>query len=179
MSLTRMFTTPLTMCVARSPRTMTSSVFQPGYSLTRPWRVRWKSSFLPTVTGTPPFSGSAYRPVFGSTKLDTCDDTAQESPVSPSWICASAQAGQSAGTRAMHVVQQAGVAHVLEPRRKFLLAPFVFEADHVVLVVGVGDDVRVRLFAAGLLRGIGVDLAVLHRRRCWTAGGALAGVFDA
>ena len=71
-------------------------------------------------------------------------------------------AGRPVGrARAMHVVEQARVAHQVQARRELLLAPAVFEAEHIVLVVGVSLEIRVRLFAAGRLRGIGMDRAVL------------------
>jgi hypothetical protein len=68
----------------------------------------------------------------------------------------------------MNMIEKARVADMFDARRELLLAPFVFQADYIVLVVRDGEQVCIRLFAAGLLSRIGVNLAVLH---CEDAGG--------
>src|SRR6185503_4073967 len=83
---------------------------------------------------------------------------------------------------AMNVIEETCIAHVIDTGGEFLVAPFVFEADDVVLVVSVAEQIGIRLRGSRRLRGIGVDLAVLHleEARCrWRTGDGLRRVVHA
>ena len=62
----------------------------------------------------------------------------------------------------MHVVQQTRVAHQVQAWRELLFTPAVFEAEHIVLVVGVGLEIRIGLLTAGGLRRVSMDRALFH-----------------